>query len=582
MKQDFIIFNTRRNLLLHNIVSRSISLLIVTFIIVLFFPLQASAVDYSIEQMTIDAYLQADGDIFVEERMTYDFDSSFNGMIRTLHAKEHTNISSVEAKEENAPLQVEKDGNDYLIHRQGEEEQVTVHLTYTIEKGVELHEDVGQFYWSFFDENNPSDYEQLVITVHPPVETTDVIALGDGSAEGLEKIEKDGSVQYNFGSVASGESAAIRIAYEAELFPQASLFENKEIRDQILQEEKKRAEAAALFAKRQKTVKKFAPYIVALFVIYVGGLFLYARQKKRQLMADLDRRFPKPFFIPEQRMSLPATTLYIRNQLGGDGLVAALLDLGRKGYVKQADEDVFVVAAEEQSISHAHEAYLISWLFYTVGEDGTFKFSDLESYTKKRSNRKSYYDSYTHWQKLVREEMEQHELQQNNFKQRVFIGLSSLLLVPGIVYSVIYEVFIATMILALLFLVIVFFALFYHPRTILGQRIKRDWEYFEQMYEATDVDTWESLAGDEQKRAFIYGLGTENERILEKNKALAKDKRFQPLPHIDTASLVMLTVIASTQFNEANKVSAAASSSATSAAGSGAGVGGSGGGSGAF
>lgn len=561
---------------------RIVSLFIVTLILALVIPVQVLAVDYSIEQMTIDAFLQENGDVLVEEQMTYDFDSSFNGMIRTLHAKDHANISNVVAKEENESLKVERDGNDYLIHRQGEREQVTVHLTYTIEQGVELYTDSGQFYWSFFDQNNPSDYEQLVITIHPPKQTTDAIALGDGSAEGLEKVMDDGSVQYNFGHVAAGESAALRVAYDAELFPEASLFENKAIVDEILTEKEKRTEEAALFAKQQSTAQKLAPYIIALFILYVIGLLLYARQQKQQLLTELDRRFPKPFFIPEQRMSLPATILYIRTQLGGDGLVAALLDLVRKGYVKQTDETVFTVEKNEQAITYAHEAYLISWLFYTVGDDGVFKFSDLEDYTKQKRNRETYHDSYVHWQKLVREEMEQHDLKQNNLVQRGLIGLSSLLLIPGIVYSVIYEIFIATIVLAILFLAILFFAIFYHPRTLLGQKIKRDWQYFEDMYETIDLDTWETLANDEQKRAFIYGLGTKNKRILEKNKTLAQDERFQPLPHIDTAALIMLTVIASTQFNRANKVSATASSSATSGAGSGAGVGGSGGGSGAF
>src|SRR5690625_3622971 len=108
---------------------RKIIIAVFSFICLIIMPKLAFAVDYSIEEMNIDAYLQENGDVFVSEQFTYEFFSSFNGMIRTLHTKDRTSITNIAAKEGETSLTVERDRPDYLIHRQGETEMLTIPLT---------------------------------------------------------------------------------------------------------------------------------------------------------------------------------------------------------------------------------------------------------------------------------------------------------------------------------------------------------------------------------------------------------------------------------------------------------------------
>lgn len=170
-------------------------------------PSKILAANYTIENMHIDAFLQENGDVLVSEEFTYQFDGSFHGMIRTLFVKEGTAITDIKAKENDTSLKIEREDHDYLIYRGGEDESVTVNLTYTIENGVDVYADVAEYYWSFFDANNPSDYEQLNIIVHPPQRTNDVIALGYDAAEGTEHVKDDGRVHFVFGTVKHGIGA---------------------------------------------------------------------------------------------------------------------------------------------------------------------------------------------------------------------------------------------------------------------------------------------------------------------------------------------------------------------------------------
>ncbi|HLS20590.1 MAG TPA: DUF2207 domain-containing protein [Bacillota bacterium] len=557
---------------------RKIIIAVFSFICLIIMPKLAFAVDYSIEEMNIDAYLQENGDVFVSEQFTYEFFSSFNGMIRTLHTKDRTSITNIAAKEGETSLTVERDGADYLIHRQGKNEMVAITLTYTIENGIDVYNDIGEFYWSFFDENNPSDYEQVTITVHPPKETNDVIALGYGAAEGIEHISPNGQIEYSFGKVNSGVGADIRTAYPRELFSEAPLTKDKLMREPLIAEQKKQIEEREAFAKRQANAKKIAPYIIALFGSYFIILIIYAWRKNGRLMTEIERRYTSSFFVPEEKLSLPATILYMRSLLTGDSLTAALFDLVRKGFVTQEDESTFVVQNKE--VDHFHEKHLIDWLFYTIGTDGRFQPGDLQAYIDAEINQEQYQNDYHTWQQAVRDELADHNLYENNMKQRVIIGLSSILLIPFIVYFALYEQWHFAAMTGCLFISLLIFAIIYHPRTLLGRKIKRDWDSFQKKYATIEHKDWELLRGDEQRRAFIYSLGINNKQMTAKSETLLQDANMQVFPGVDISTLLILSAFMNSQFNHANSVSAHSGDATTISTGTG--VGGSGGGSGAF
>lgn len=555
------------------------SLLIVTLVMLLL-PIQALAVDFSFEKMDIDAELLENGDVHVIEKQTYQFDSAFNGITRTLIPQEGTDIVDVEARENNESLKIKQDGNEYKIHRKGKNETITVEVAYTIKEGVDVYSDVAEFYWPFFDTGNESDYEQFEVTVHPPQSTDDVIAFGYDAAEESAEIESDSNVYFDLGYVSSGEKGDIRVAYDKNLFPSASITNDKPMRGKIEAEQQRLIDERIMFEEQKSTLGDIAPYIIGVLAVVFIGLLFFARQKKQTVMREVERRFPSPYFVPEEVMSLPATIFYMKHDMvQPDVLSAALMDLVRKGYVEEKNGDSFKVM--NRNTTHQHETLLIQWLFDEIGNDGTFKMEDLKTYTDVKKNQETYQKDYTKWQKAVRNEKSDYHLFFKNIKARLIIGAIGLLIIPFIVFLAIYELFMLMtfgIFLAIGFLV---FAALFKTHTVMGARIKRDWQAFQDMYPGMADDEWDELVTDDQKRAFIYGVGIKDKKIEQKNELLLNRFPTEDYPATNPMSFLLFATMFNGSFNHAHTTSAASAGSSPGAGG-GTGVGGGGGGSGAF
>lgn len=553
------------------------SLVIIALIMILF-PIHTFAVDYSIENMNIKAELQDDGDVYVTEEQTYKFDSKFKGITRTLIPKEGTNIANVQATENKETLQIEQEGNEYKIHRKGKDETITIELTYLVEEGVNVYSDVAEFSWPFFDTSNESDYEQFEATVIPPQRTNDVIAFGDDLATESEDIQENGDVLFDLGHVPSGKKGDIKVAYNASLFPKATITKDVLMRDAIIAEEQALKDEQIAFEKGQNTFNNIAPYIIGLFAIIFTGLLIFAYQKKQAVIREVNRKFPLPYFVPEEEMSLLATIFYRKsNMVTPEVLSAALMDLIRKGYVQALDEKSFKVV--NRKTAYKHESLVINWLFDKIGSEGIFKVADIEDYIKVKANQKTYQKDYLKWKTAVQEEERTYPLFSKNIKMRLIVGAIGLLIIPFIIYFGKYELFMFMTFGIVLTLGFLAFAAFYKTRTILGERINRDWQVFQDKYPEMADDEWSELMTDDQKRAFIYGVGVKDKRIEQKNEKMLKYFPTEGYSNSNPVHFLMFATLFNSSFNDAQTTSAASSSSS---AGGGTGVGGGGGGSGAF
>src|SRR5699024_12231276 len=114
----------------------------------------------------------------------------------------------------NEDLKIEQDDTEYKIHRKGENETVTIELSYLIEDGLTIYSDVAEFAWPFFDTNNESDYEQFEVTVSPPQQTNDVIAFGDDSEMGSKHIQETGDVRYALVNDSTSTTGVICVAHD--------------------------------------------------------------------------------------------------------------------------------------------------------------------------------------------------------------------------------------------------------------------------------------------------------------------------------------------------------------------------------
>ncbi|MEH7382665.1 DUF2207 domain-containing protein [Bacillus sp. JJ1533] len=560
-------------------------ILLIGFLLI--FPGQGFAVDYWINDVKMDANLKDDGIVHVTETHTYEFDGEFNGITRTIIPKVGSSIKDFSAIENGKELRTEKEDDLYKIHRKGKDETISITLSYTIHNGIEIYEDVAQFYWPFFDNRNESTYENLVITIHPPQSTSDVIAFGYDQAFQTESVQSDGSVVFRLGEVPSETNGDIRVAYPVELFSGATyVTSDKPMKDEIINDKNELLAKAQERAETKDVLSKVAWFLVPIFTLLFLILIIRNWMEGRAKLAAVKRDMENPGALPKQVMSLPATMYYTNHNYlpQGQSMAAALLDLVRKKMVRQVSDEKFQLV--NQSGALLHESILMEWLFEKIGRNGVFDLSDLETYSKNKKNSEKYTSFQMKWGEAVRNEVKEHQLYEDKSKFKLFLGLLSIVLVPFLFLFPMYELFTWFVLTLILFGGIIIYLIAYRPKNSEGLRIFHEWLMFRESYKALSHDEWKKWSDDDQMRAYIYGLGGGDKGMMKQNEDLifalnkpyyGESVGFYPF---SVYSLGYVGPNASAQFESANE--SIGSGSSVGGSSSGGGTGGGGGGSGAF
>ncbi|WP_165967249.1 DUF2207 domain-containing protein [Jeotgalibacillus sp. S-D1] len=554
----------------------------------LFFPDQAFAVEYEIDKTVIDAYVTENGDVNVVETHVYTFEDEFNGITRELRPKSNAAIQNVEATEGNQSLKVKQENDLYRIYRSGEDETIEVELTYTIKDGLEVYEDLVQFYWPFFDRSNESTYENLTISLFPPKETDDVIAFGYDEAFGKEEIRQDGSVVFEFGRVPDGKNGDIRAAWDGELFSMAPT-ESSELREDLLAEQQNGIDEGILFNERRDLISTIGTAILVLFSLVIAGLIMRGLMKAKQLRESALREITDDRRIPPERMTLPGTISFLKTFMPKEAIAASLLDLVRKGNVIQVDDQIYKVV-QRQGLKR-HEEELVEWLFDEIGEGSELQLEVLQAYTENEKNHETYRKYESQWQTAIKQEVKENELYQDKTKHRVTVGLSFLLLIPLFVLFPLFDLLPHLFFSVLLAGSLITYAIAYSPLTAKGQLISVEWNRFNKQYDDISTNEWDSWTEDEKMRSYLYGLGTNDKKMKDKNDRFVNafemkhangyNSSAAMAAPVDVNMIALYSVTAGASFHSANET-VSATSSTGSAASSGGGVGGGGGGSGAF
>ncbi|MBU9711195.1 DUF2207 domain-containing protein [Evansella tamaricis] len=558
-------------------------------LILFFFPMKVFAVDFTITDVDINAYLQEDGTVLVEESHTYDFSGEFGGIIRSLIPNTGADIQSIEAFEGNTPLQIEMNLPEYRIHRSGNDEQITIDLHYEIINGVVIYEDVADFYWSFFDESNSSTYENLTITIFPPEETTDVIAFGYDEAFQTEMVLENGLVQFTLGMVPSNKNGDIRVAYDASLFPNATNTSEGMMADELEATHQQLINEAIAHAEQKELLQSIGmvllPVLGLLFLLFFCKARLEVKRKHDAISRELENGAQG--LVPQEKLSMPATIVFTNhNYFLPETVAASLLDLVRKGHVKNVEGNLFQLVNRHHLLEH--EEMLVSWLFDEIGENDLFHFDDLENYTKIEANSNKYLQHQGNWQSAVKREINDADLYETKRETKLLLGTFSLVPIPFGIFCIINELFAMFFMSLALTLSFLVFAIGYRPRTWEGTKLVLEWHKFRKDFLTISGDEWQSLTEDDKMRAFIYGLGVNEKKLKNKNESLVN--AFQtPVSHQTGMAYafdpnwLLVAALASTSFKTADSnTSVDTSSSSGGISGGGAGGAGGGGGSGAF
>ncbi|WP_173916807.1 DUF2207 domain-containing protein [Halobacillus sp. Marseille-Q1614] len=531
-------------------------------------PIYALAVDFEIDQTEINASLQKDGEVEVKETHTYSFEGEFNGIARSLIPKEGSAITHFRASEGESELKVEQEDELYKVHRSGSDETVTIELFYKIENGMEVYEDVAQFYWPFFDESNESTYENLSITVEPPQSTEVKEAYGYDEAYDTPVINKEGSVTFNLGEVPSDKNGDIRVAYNAGLFSGASLTRNEAMLASIQAEKAELDEQMIARAEQQERWGDFAPYILGFFIVVALALLAAGYRKRQETTREAERQHSGGGRFPKDKMSLPAMLTFMKHgYLSTDSLTSALLDLYRKGNIEKVSDQEFKVV--NRNTEYRHERLLIQWLFDEVGDGQSFRVEDIEAYVEEKDNQEKYQKQFKGWREAVKQEYKQYDLYEKSTKTRWASLIAAVAILPFLVVFPIYGLLPWMFFGLMLFIFFIGFAIAYQPLTVLGQRIKYELEPLKKGEE------WKDWDKEDQVPALLYQIGFGRRDLTSSPNTLSTGSNN------DWLIFLLLAGTINSSFTTAEEHVSAASTTG-GMPGGGAGVGGGGGGSGAF
>lgn len=540
-------------------------------IVLIMVPTQAFAADFEITEVQIEAQLNEDGTADVTEQHVYEFDDDFEGITRSLIEKQGTTIEDFTASENGSELKVEKEDNLYKVYRAGDDETIQVELHYRISDAVNKFEDGAEFYWSFFDDSNESEYGDMRITVAPPAPADDVDFLGYDEAYGTGSVNEDGTVIFQMGHVPDEKKADVRAIFEPELFPDAAA-QNGSMRNDIAADRERLENEAAVFAQNQQRAKKIGvPAIsiagaVLLLMILMGWL----RARKRKLQSAGQE---KEFFVPKEIMSIPAL-LYFTNSpfLSPNAIASSIMELVRKGNIEQLSEEHFRLVNRKTELPH--ETALIELLFDRVGDGSEFTLSEVEDYTKKDTNHAAYNESIAAWNKGIADEVKAKGFHEKQPAIRWTAGVFSAIFIGLSIYTGIYELFpwmAASIALSMLALG---FAIGYSPITVEGHEVRHQWRQLKKAMANLPEQEWNLLQMEDKKRAYAYLLGTDDKAAETKAASFAS-----AASNSGSESFAMSPLLMTTVFVAAGSNTSAHASSSSSA---GTGVGGGGGGSGAF
>lgn len=554
----------------------------ITFTFLLLFicmlPSKVLAVDFEIEEATIDAYVQVDGTVNVNEVFTYQFNGKFNGITRLLVPKEGATIEQFSAKENSNELVVEENKGLYKIFRKGNNETITIELQYKILNGVEKYEDGVQFYWPFFDKRNESDYKNMTITIHPPEAARQVDFLGYDVAYETGAVHANGTVSFEMGNVPAGKNGDVRVIYESTLFSQ--LIENEGlIRDVLIDDKNRLATKEMTFLDNQQKTKQYGLIgLTMIFVLFIGivtRIIFFSKRRKHEAMNGLRHN---GLVVPDEKLSMPATIYFTNGKiLTPEVTAAALLDLIRKGYVKQTSEEHFILL--DRNVMNSHEEALVKLLFDKIGDGVNFHIGDLETYTKNKQNHSSYSNSLSSWRNGIVNEVKQSGMYENKPGIRWYFASLGIILGIAIIPFIKFELYLFMTIAIVLCLLSILLALFYHPLSLAGQIVIEEWKTLRRNMKHLDLNEWNHLSAEDKYRAYTYGIGVKDEILEDYFTEFGDANRRVTNTNIDTQYYNPTMMTAS--FYDANKNASVEASGSSSSSSSG-GVGGGGGGSGAF
>ncbi|HHV99525.1 MAG TPA: DUF2207 domain-containing protein [Clostridiaceae bacterium] len=546
----------------------------------------ANNVEYFVSKYVVNINIENDGSAVFEEKITYVFNGSFDGVLRSINTSGTGGIQEQEVyidkngnleqlKQENSGnpgtyyFQMENNLAKFELHEPVKDDIKTFVFKYRLADAITRYIDIAEFNRRIIDQSWEIALNNIVAVISIPqgssANNISVFAHGPLTVE--SRVVDDRNVEITVPVISPGDYVEARVLFPPELAPYSTKFKDKYALSEIMETEKKLAAEAnikreearrlvkeheekkrRLESEKELRVKKLQPVgqIIAgimfllWFYILLTIYFRYDR-KYRHSFKDKNLTEPPGNYTPAEMSTLIWGTLQPRD------LIATALDMIRKkclviNYNNVSSKNT---SDEENSnnfiISHnnlipiehpglkAHESFLIDWFLNKIGNGELVTTDEINEYVKDKKNSYQFKSDFEKWKTLVREEAVSLNFFEKSIKRGKYLGLNSgiVYIVAGILISTLLSVF-SSIILTVMGIVLLVYSVLLKERSVYGNEQCAKWLAFKKFLK--EFSTLErvkipSIAQWEQYFPYAVSLGVAKD-VMKQFSAVYNEQDF--------------------------------------------------------
>ena len=374
--------------------------------ILLFFENKVEAKSYSIENMDIQATVEQDGSLKIEQKLTYKFNGEYNGIYITVPY----NLENIESKEIIKNDKINDsiyNGNNVILKRvalieknneknffledenfatNGMDEiyteenldglkQIKVYspsknitktfeIDYTINNLCVKHNDIGELYYNFIGGEWEVTIKNLNIDIYLPNNNSEINIWGHGPYNGKSSIIDNTHANFKVTNVKPGQYVASRILFDNSNILNSTKESRIDAKELIFLDEGKILENKE---NKNKFTNAIIIFAVCLLIYWIILLLVFEKDKKYTMMTiEEDRLFEKynPMIagcIQGNRIILARDIIAVILNLIDKKII--ILELKHKLFNNENYDYLIKKNVELENTMDEIESYVYTWIF---------------------------------------------------------------------------------------------------------------------------------------------------------------------------------------------------------------------------
>lgn len=451
--------------------TRKFQIIFLISIIILSFPSKPYAEDsLAISRWLIESELLENGDLYIEEDITFDFSGKFSGVFREIVLEKTSGVKNIEVGEiidgkeikyDNINKGKKGNSNVFTIDTNNNSKTVTIYspskdqkktfkIKYTVKNVAIKHNDTGELNYQFLGSENKTPIEFFSVNIKLPQNRNNKVKIfAHGPLNGMTDFKDENLVHMEVEDVPKNTFVEGRILFPNNFIPKSSNLSNKSNYNNILNEEKaliKDIEKKELQKEKITKVLSYASLIAGGIGIITLALFLSKLKRKINIYEKTSSNI-----IPEDCSPAVASYLTLSHN-NTEVIVATILDLVRKGYFKieknekegkPTNLNIIKIKNQDEKLLK-HESFFIQWIIDTIGTGNDVDIENINKYGENYNDK--FLEDFNKWQNLVKKETEDKgyfdlKVKKYGYILTVFSIIFFIISIATIAYGVIYGLF---------------------------------------------------------------------------------------------------------------------------------------------